>query len=165
MASLAPALSRSASSRPLSARFLKLNQLQQNKQQVRRIATTTVTASPLLRSARSAAAARGRFAGAARPDLTLSRQFARRYASEAPGAEDALPAPKRSTLRTAFRWLWRLTYISLLGGVAYVGHEIYQDRNPEPQVARDPSKKTLVILGKQLRLRHLSHFCPIVAHR
>jgi hypothetical protein len=164
MASLAPALSRPASSRPLSAQLLKLNQLQKQKQQVRRIATTTVAASPLLRSARSAAAARGRFAGAARPNAALSRQFARQYASQAPGDEDALPAPKRSKLRTAFRWVWRLTYISLLGGVAYVGYEIYQDRNPEPQVPRDPSKKTLVILGKQPRLRHLTHFCPI-AHR
>lgn len=147
MASIAPALSRPASSRPLSAQLLKLNQLQQQKQQIRRIATTTVTTSPLLRSARTAAATRGRFAGAARPNAALSRQFARQYASEAPGTENALPAPKRSKLRTTFRWVWRLTYLSLLGTFAYIGYEIYQDRNPEPQVPRDPSKKTLVILG------------------
>ncbi|ERS99159.1 NADH dehydrogenase [Sporothrix schenckii 1099-18] len=148
MATLAPALSRPASSRPLSAQLLKLNQLQQPRQQVRRIATTTnTTASPLLRSERSSAATRGRVAGAALPGAALSRQFARQYASEASSARGDLPAPKRSKVRSAFRWIWRLTYISLLGGIVYVGYDVYQDRNPEPQVARDPSKKTLVILG------------------
>jgi hypothetical protein len=43
-----------------------------------------------------------------------------------------------------------LVQLSLIGGVAYVAYEIYQDRNPEPQVKPDPSKKTLVVLGKLL---------------
>ncbi|CAK7197572.1 NADH:ubiquinone oxidoreductase [Sporothrix eucalyptigena] len=142
MASFAPALSRPASSR-LSTQFLKLNQLQQQQQQVRRIATCTVAASPLLRASRTVVAASRRSAGA-KPSAALSRQFARQYASEA-GAE--APAPKPRRLRTAFRWIWRLTYLSVLGTFVYIGYEIYQDRNPEPQVPRDPSKKTLVILG------------------
>ncbi|CAK7240117.1 MAG: NADH:ubiquinone oxidoreductase [Sporothrix thermara] len=138
-------MTRPASSR-VSAQLLKLNQLQQQKQQVRRIATRNVAASSLLRSTRTAATAVARrSAGAAKPNAALSRQFARQYASEAPGAEEVVR--KSSRLRTTFRWLWRLTYISVLGGVIYIGYEVYQDRHPEPQVPRDPSKKTLVILG------------------
>jgi NADH:ubiquinone reductase (non-electrogenic) len=38
--------------------------------------------------------------------------------------------------------------LSLLGGVAYVGYGIYQERHPDPQTDPDPSKKTLVILGE-----------------
>ncbi|CAK7225857.1 NADH:ubiquinone oxidoreductase [Sporothrix bragantina] len=137
-------MSRPASSR-MSAQLLKHNQFQQQKQQVRRIAMRTVTASSLLRSSRTATAVARRSAGAAKSNVALSRQFARQYASEAPGADQA--APKSGRLRTAFRWIWRLTYISALGVFVYIGYEIYQDRNPEPQVPRDPSKKTLVILG------------------
>jgi NADH:ubiquinone reductase (non-electrogenic) len=46
------------------------------------------------------------------------------------------------------RWLWRLSYLSLLGGVGYIGYTIYLDRHPEPQIEADPTKKTLVILGR-----------------
>jgi NADH:ubiquinone reductase (non-electrogenic) len=45
------------------------------------------------------------------------------------------------------RWTWRLTYLSALAGVGYIGYGVYQDRYPEDQVDPDPSKKTLVILG------------------
>ena len=149
-------MTRPASSR-VSAQLLKLNQLQQQKQQVRRIATRNVAASSLLRSTRTAATAVARrSAGAAKPNAALSRQFARQYASEAPGAEEVVR--KSSRLRTTFRWLWRLTYISVLGGVIYIGYEVYQDRHPEPQVPRDPSKKTLVILGKWCLLCGV---CPV----
>ncbi|CAK7221855.1 NADH:ubiquinone oxidoreductase [Sporothrix curviconia] len=137
-------MSRPASSR-MSAQLLKLNQLQQQKQQVRRIATRTVAASSLLRPTRTATAVARRAAGTAKSNAVVSRLFARQYASEAPGAEEA--APKSSRLRTTLRWVWRLTYVSVLGAFVYIGYEIYQDRNPEPQVPRDPSKKTLVILG------------------
>jgi len=37
--------------------------------------------------------------------------------------------------------------LSALGSVVYIAYEIYQDRNPEPQLKPDPSKKTLVVLG------------------
>ncbi|CAK7266077.1 NADH:ubiquinone oxidoreductase [Sporothrix epigloea] len=144
MASLAPVMSRPPSLR-MSAQLLKLSQPQQQKQQLRRIASSAVTASPLLRSTRTATAVFRRSANAAKSQTVLPRQFARLYASEAPGADEA--APKTRRLPAVFRWMWRLTYVSVLGTFVYIGYEIYQDRNPEPQVPRDPSKKTLVILG------------------
>jgi len=45
------------------------------------------------------------------------------------------------------KWTWRLTYLSVLGGLAYTGYGIYINRNPVEQHAPDPNKKTLVILG------------------
>jgi NADH:ubiquinone reductase (non-electrogenic) len=45
------------------------------------------------------------------------------------------------------RWIWRLTYLSFLGGLVYVGYRVYEDRHLEPQTEPDPNKKTLVILG------------------
>ncbi|EOO02766.1 putative external nadh-ubiquinone oxidoreductase mitochondrial precursor protein [Phaeoacremonium minimum UCRPA7] len=38
-------------------------------------------------------------------------------------------------------------YLSVLGGIAWVGYGVYQDRHPLPQSDPDPTKKTLVILG------------------
>lgn len=54
--------------------------------------------------------------------------------------------PKRR-LRTLLRWTWRLTYITAFAGLAYVGHGIYETRNPSDQPDPHPSKKTLVVLG------------------
>ncbi|CAN8096692.1 unnamed protein product [Discula destructiva] len=70
----------------------------------------------------------------------------RRQLSDAP---TTLPTPpkKGSKVRTTLRWTWRLTYLSLLGSIAYVGYDLWDSRNPEAQVTPDPSKKTLVILG------------------
>ena len=74
------------------------------------------------------------------------RQFQRQY-SDAPS-----PPPKKSPgkLRKTLRWTWRLMYLSVLGSLAYVAYDVYDDRHPEQQVAPDPNKKTLVILGKLL---------------
>lgn len=70
----------------------------------------------------------------------LARQWQRGYADEA--------APKRvGKVRRTFRWLWRLTYLSILGGAGYVVYMVWLDRHPEEQSPPDPSKKTLVILG------------------
>jgi len=47
-----------------------------------------------------------------------------------------------------WRTTWRITYVSFLAGIGYVGYSIYQTRHPsEHQNPPDPSKKTLVILG------------------
>jgi NADH:ubiquinone reductase (non-electrogenic) len=73
----------------------------------------------------------------------VSRQFRRGISNEAAPA----PPPKKSRFRM-LRWTWRLGYLSALAGVAYIGYGVYQDRNPQPQIQPDPSKKTLVILGK-----------------
>ena len=132
--------SRPASSRLLSAQLTKLNQLQH--QQVRRIATTNTASS--LRALRSASTLRPRIASPA--NAALSRQIVRSYASQAP-AEAA--KPRKSSFRP-LRWAFRFVYLSVLGSIAYIGYEIYQDHNPPPQVPQDPSKKTLVILGKFL---------------
>jgi hypothetical protein len=74
--------------------------------------------------------------------LPVSRQFGRGYA-------DVAPVKKRRRFRV-FRWLWRLTYLSMLGGVGYIVYDGYVCRNPEEQeqFKSDPSKKTLVVLGK-----------------
>ncbi|KAJ9136672.1 hypothetical protein NKR23_g9669 [Pleurostoma richardsiae] len=57
------------------------------------------------------------------------------------------PKKKPGKIRRTLRWTWRLVYLSVLGGFAYVGYGVWQDRHPEPQSEPDPSKKTLVILG------------------
>ncbi|MCJ1338875.1 NADH:ubiquinone oxidoreductase [Bachmanniomyces sp. S44760] len=49
--------------------------------------------------------------------------------------------------RGFFRWTWRLTYLSALGGIGWLSYTIYSLRTPQEQAEPDPSKKTLVILG------------------
>ncbi len=70
--------------------------------------------------------------------------FRRAYSDVAPAPK---PKPKPGKLRRTFRWIWRLTYLSVGGLVGYTVYTIYQDRNPEEQFEADPTKKTLVILG------------------
>lgn len=60
---------------------------------------------------------------------------------------DIAPARPRRRLRSVLRWLWRLTYLSLLGGLGVLGYQIYRARWPIEQIDPDPDKKTLVILG------------------
>ena len=45
------------------------------------------------------------------------------------------------------RWTWRLTWVSAIAGLAWVGYGIYEVRNPVDQPQPDPKKKTLVVLG------------------
>ncbi len=77
----------------------------------------------------------------------VARQSRRAYADAAAPPAATKAAPKKRRFRL-FRWIWRLTYISVIGGAAYISYGIYQDRNPEPQTEADPTKKTLVVLGK-----------------
>ena len=74
------------------------------------------------------------------PRSTFQNSFRRSY------ADIVAPKPKRR-IRTTFRWLWRLTYLSAIGGIVYMGYQIYQLRTPEEQIEADPNKKTLVVLG------------------
>ncbi|PHH75628.1 hypothetical protein CDD80_2211 [Ophiocordyceps camponoti-rufipedis] len=86
----------------------------------------------------------------ARPSIAIKlRTVASRSAhTEAePSSLPPPPPPKPGRLRTALKWTWRFTYISVGGLVGYSFYAIYQDRHPEPQAEPDPSKKTLVILG------------------
>ena len=84
--------------------------------------------------------------GLAAPQRQLVRRRfpSRSYADAAPK-----PSPKkRGTFRTILIWSWRLTYGSFFVGLGYVGYGIYDMRFPADQSGPDPSKKTLVILGK-----------------
>ncbi|TPX10829.1 uncharacterized protein E0L32_008218 [Thyridium curvatum] len=93
-------------------------------------------------SSRNVFAAPSRSTLAARPTRTVARQFRRQYADAAPVA-----APKKPRRFRTLRWIWRLTYLSALGGIVWIGYGVYQDRHPEPQFEADPNKKTLVVLG------------------
>ncbi|KAF4119746.1 NADH:ubiquinone reductase (non-electrogenic) [Geosmithia morbida] len=92
------------------------------------------------------------FRAAARPSTVLKLPstgriaFRRSYADEAP-KPTAAPKKQAGKVRRTLRWIWRLTYLSALGLVGYTGYVIYLDHNPAPQLPRDPTKKTLVILG------------------
>lgn len=79
----------------------------------------------------------------------VSRQLVRSYATEGPSATlSPQPKKKPGKIRTTFKWLRRLTYLSVLvviGGIVYDG---YIDRHPDEQFQPDPKKKTLVVLGE-----------------
>jgi hypothetical protein len=70
----------------------------------------------------------------------LQQHFRRTYA-------DVAPAKKPRRFRF-FRNLWRLTYLSAIGGTAYLAYGVWELRHPEEQFVPDPTKKNLVILGK-----------------
>lgn len=87
---------------------------------------------------------------------SLFRQsFRRQYAdSQAPKAQLSPPAAKPKKRWSFFRMLWRITYLSLLGGTAYLVYTIYDLKHPNDQFEPDPSKKTLVVLGRSCVARH-----------
>ena len=80
------------------------------------------------------------------PRQTLQRSARRTYA-------DAAPAPKPKKRFRFFRWMWRLSLLAGIGLTADVAHNIYTLRHPAEQFEPDPTKKTLVILGKLITLR------------
>lgn len=76
--------------------------------------------------------------------------FKRAYASEA--------APVAKPPKSRFRFLkyaWRGTYTLAITGTVWLAYSIYETRFPKEQIAPDPTKKTLVILGK-----HTFFFSP-----
>jgi NADH:ubiquinone reductase (non-electrogenic) len=79
------------------------------------------------------------------PQASLQQSSRRTYA-DAPSV-NLSPPPKPKKRFRFLRWVWRITYISVLGGAAYLTWQIYDFRNPAHQVEPDPNKKTLVILG------------------
>lgn len=80
------------------------------------------------------------------PRSNLQQSFRRSYA-------DAVSPKTKRRGRGFFRWTWRLTYLSAIGGVGYLAYNIYSLRTPHEQFEPDPSKKTLVILGMLYRLK------------
>jgi len=99
----------------------------------RALATYSKQTSPLAATVRPNALAVPR-------STALVRQFQRAYA-------DAAPTPRPGKIRRTFKWLWRLTYLSVFGTLGFIGYTVYEDRNPHPQSEPDPTKKTLVVLG------------------
>jgi NADH:ubiquinone reductase (non-electrogenic) len=95
----------------------------------------------LLQTSRRTVGARPLFGSTQGP---VSRQFRRGISDD---AAPVPPPPKKPRFR-ALRWAWRIGYLSTIAGIAYIGYGVYQDKHPEPQVEPDPSKKTLVILGR-----------------
>lgn len=87
------------------------------------------------------------FRTASRPSIVSSINASSRIAFRRAYADEA-PKRRPGAFRTTFKWLWRLTYLSVGGLIGYTGWVIYDDRNPQPQFEPDPSKKTLVILGE-----------------
>jgi NADH:ubiquinone reductase (non-electrogenic) len=75
----------------------------------------------------------------------VQRSFRRAYANPAP---TQAPAQKPRRFRF-FRFLWRLTYLSTIGGAAYLAYGVWDLRHPDEQFQPDPSKKNLVILGNR----------------
>lgn len=51
--------------------------------------------------------------------------------------------------RGFLRWTWRITYLSALGGLAFMSWSIYDQKYPEDQAMPDPNAKTLVVLGME----------------
>lgn len=72
----------------------------------------------------------------------LRNGFRRGFAEKLPDAKKV----KKGTWGV-LKWTWRLTYLSVLGSLAYTGYGIYLNRNPVDQQEPDPTKKTLVVLG------------------
>lgn len=77
----------------------------------------------------------------------FQQSFRRSYADIAPA-----PAPAKKPRRFRFfTYLWRLTYLSTIGGTAYLAYGVYELRHPDDQFDPDPAKKNLVILGTVYR--------------
>jgi NADH:ubiquinone reductase (non-electrogenic) len=68
-----------------------------------------------------------------------------------------MPKKKEPGYRKFGRWTWRLTYISVLGGLAYGAYGLHVLRHPNDQEPPDPSKKTLVVLGMTLPICARKH--------
>lgn len=77
------------------------------------------------------------------PRQSIQQAFRRGYAEVSPETQRVV---KKRTWGF-FKWTWRLTYVSAIGGLAYMGFGIYQNRTPAEQEDPDPNKKTLVVLG------------------
>lgn len=82
---------------------------------------------------------------------TIAQIAQRSYADVAPVT---VKKPKRFRF---LRWSWRLTYLSLIGGAAYLGYEVWELRHPEEQFQPDPTKKNLVILGMHNTCLHFPY--------
>lgn len=128
-----------------SSRALALNKVATRQFGVARLQQQQAVASRILASSTrslSSTTSRQPINSRIRP---VVRQFQRQYSALPP------PPPKKRSyawVKTTAVWTWRLTYLSVLGGIAYLAYDVYDDRHPAAQIAPDPTKKTLVVLGK-----------------
>ncbi|KAF4551100.1 Pyridine nucleotide-disulfide oxidoreductase-like protein 1 [Elsinoe fawcettii] len=76
---------------------------------------------------------------------TLASQISRNAFRQSRAYADVPPPPKKRISK--LKLLWRLTYLSALAGLGYMGYGIYESRMPAEQQEPDPNKKTLVVLG------------------
>lgn len=81
---------------------------------------------------------------------SLAELCRRGYADQAP-VQPAKELPKKKKRAGFLRWTWRLTYVSAIGMLGWSAYGIYVNRNPIEQAEPDPTKKTLVVLGKLFR--------------
>jgi NADH:ubiquinone reductase (non-electrogenic) len=150
------ALSKLAGSQHLVSATAKLPQIRPQKP-VASSARLLTTAAPCRRPGTSFSPRRAH--GGKTAPTTFTREFRRGYADEAAAASSApAPASKKPRRLKTLRWVWRVTYLSFLGGVVYIGYGVYLDRHPAPQMEPDPKKKTLVILGESRTRFFLSFF-------
>lgn len=131
--------SKAAATRPLAQLSGSMSGVKQAAQ--RSFATVQNNKSPLIqqqqpRRASTIITSSSRFDG-------QQQQWRRGFAEKLPDAKQV----KRGSWKT-LKWTWRITYLSVLGTLAYTGYQIYNDRHPEDQQAPDPNKKTLVVLGR-----------------
>lgn len=77
----------------------------------------------------------------------VQHQIALRQSIRRASSDTIPPKVKKGGFRI-LRWTWRLTYLSAIAGLGYVGYGIYEMRNPLDQPDPHPSKKTLVVLGE-----------------
>jgi NADH:ubiquinone reductase (non-electrogenic) len=93
---------------------------------------------------------RGNVLAAAREQRKSIAELCKRgYADQAPVVPAKEPKKKRAGV---LRWAWRLTYVSAIASLGWSAYGIYQNRNPIDQQEPDPSKKTLVVLGKSVAM-------------
>lgn len=81
------------------------------------------------------------------PIQNLRQSFRRSYADQKGTVSPETQQKIKRKGAGFFKWTWRLTLLSLVGGSIYTGYGIYVNRNPADQTDPDPSKKTLVVLG------------------
>jgi NADH:ubiquinone reductase (non-electrogenic) len=86
------------------------------------------------------------FVTRARPNSRVLRGDGKLYQAFRRTYTDVAPAKKPRRFRF-FTYLWRLTYLSAIGGTAYLAYGVYDLRHPDEQFEPDPTKKNLVILG------------------
>lgn len=87
---------------------------------------------------------------------SLFRSQSRSYADQPIVSAETQVKAKRRGFRT-LRILYRLSQLAILGGLGWLGYGIYDSRTPEHQLEPDPTKKTLVVLGRRQPLDQALH--------